>query len=137
MTRPRTLPENNAELERLLRRHTQQEIADMYGVTNQAVSKAVRDRNLNAPRRVSYKEWIPWTIKVEHSDSYPHRMLRLYAMAESGKDLNPKQQGMLAKFKLNMGDDLVVQYDPGHEKGPWLVVKRREGIDTGYARKPE
>lgn len=136
MTRPRTLPDDNHELERLLRRHTQQEVADMYGVSNQAVSKAIRDRELSTPRRASYKQWIPWTVKVEHSDHYLQRMLRLYAMAESGRELTPKQQGMLNKFKLNMGDDLVVQYDPGHSP-VWFVVPRRPGIDTGgYARKP-
>lgn len=137
MARPRSLPEDNSELERLLRNNTHQKIADMFGVTNQAVSKAIRDRNLNVPHRPSYKAYIPWRIQMGHEDTYVHRMLRLYGMEQSGKALTRKQAGSLAKFKTTIGPDHVVQYDPGHEKGPWLVVKRRPGIDTGYARTPD
>lgn len=139
MARPRTLPEENSELERLLRRHTMQDIADMYDVTVQAVSKAVKDRKIPYESRISYKQYIPWRIKTEHSGThYLHRMLQLYARDSSGKPLTVKHQQMLRRFKDRCEElDAVVQYDPDHEKGPWLLVPRREGIDTGYVRNPE
>lgn len=138
MARPRSLPENNSELEGLLRRHTMTEVADMYGVSVQAVSAAVRSRNLTAETRVNLKEYIPWRVKVEHSEHYLRRMLRLYAYEQIGRELNHKQAGELARFKRKM-DEVggVVQYDPEHEKGPWLVVPRRPGVDKGYVRNPE
>lgn len=138
MARPRTLPESDSELERLLRKHTMEEIASMYGVTGQAVSKAVRDRKLNTPRRTSYKQYVPWRVRVEHSEDYPRRMLRFYAQAQEGKVLTLKQSQQLAKFVAKLdADDAVVQYDPWHPEGPWFYVPRRPGVDTGYVRNPE
>lgn len=138
MSRPRTLPDSNSELEKLLRRHTMTEIAEMYGVTAQAVSKAVRDRNLSVERRTSYKEYIPWRVKVEHSELYPRRMLRLYAMEQTGKPLTEKQAGQLRLFKQRLDElDAVVHYDPEHPNGPFLYLRRREGVDKGYVRNPE
>ena len=115
-----------------------QEIADTYGVTAQAVSKAVRDRNIPYQTRISYKMYIPWRIKTEHSRThYLHRMLQLYARDMSGKPLTPKQAGQLRRFKDRMdADKAVVHYDPDHPD-VWLAVPRRDGIDTNYIRNPE
>jgi hypothetical protein len=136
MTRPRTLPEDNRELERLLRKHTQQEIADMFGVSNQAVSKAIRERKLSIPQRASYK--LPWPVKTEHSDDYPRRMLRLYAKQQAGVSISAKDASMLARFCATLDErNLVVHYDPWHEDGPWFYLPRRPGIDVGYVRNPD
>lgn len=51
MARRRILPEDNWVLERLILKHGASEVARMYNVTRQAVSIAIRDRNLNVPRR--------------------------------------------------------------------------------------
>ncbi len=141
MARPFTLPELDSELDSLLRRHTQAEVAQMYGVSPQAVSKAIRDRNLNAERRVSYKQYIPWRIKMDHQESYPHRMLRLWAMSENGKDLTGKQARQLERFVAKLQEDgTVVHYEPdfpAEAGGPWLYLPRREGVDLGWIRNPE
>ncbi len=144
MSRPRTLPEENSELENLLRKHTQAQVADMFGVSEQAVSKAIRDRKLNIVHRVSFREYVPWTVATEHAEDYMRRMLRYYAMEQMGRDLDRKQAASLAKFKGIMDapsaaapHGCVVQYDPSHPQGPWLRVPRRPGIDTGYARNPD
>lgn len=141
MARPRTLPEDNAELERLLHRHTQVEVANMYGVTEQAVSAAIRDRKLNTERRVSYRDYIPWSVRTEHSEDYQRRMLRYYAMEQMARPLTPKQARSLELFKSKMDSmgahGAVIHYDPEHPKGPWFCLPRRPGVDVGYVRNPE
>lgn len=142
MSRPRTLPEDNSELEALIRRHGAVGAASMLGVTKQAISAAVRDRKLNVERRISYKKYIPWAVRAEHQDEYPRRMLYYYAREQEGKTLTARNAGQLRLFKEKMdamfdGRGAVVQYDPDHEKGPFILVPRREGIDAGYARTPD
>ena len=117
------------------------QVAGMYGLTVQAVSKAVKDRKIPVPAsrtRNSYRQYIPWTIAVEHENHYARRCLRFWAMEQSGKPLRDHEAQMLRKFKEKLDErDLVVQYDPRHPKGPFIYVPRRAGIDTGYVRNPE
>lgn len=143
MARPFTLPEEDAELERLINRLGMAAVAKMYGVTAQAVSKAARERKLNVKFRNNYKQWIPWKVKrgKGHQETYEHRMLRAWAKRETGDDLTEKERRSLEIFEAKMhACGMVIHYErerPADLGGPWMRVPRREGIDTGWIRNPE
>jgi hypothetical protein len=143
MARPRKLPEDR-ELRKLLRSGlTYAEIGERFGVTAQAVSDLANRGGLNiAPRRVSLKEYIPWRVPTEHHDNYLRRMLGLYGRQRTGGVLSAKQAGQLKLFMETMdaafdGKGGVVQYDPEHPEGPFIVVPRRPRVDKHYVRKPD
>lgn len=142
MARPRKLPDNE-DLKKLLSTGaTYDDIARRYGVTAQAVGDLVNRWGLNVePRHVSLKDYIPWRVPTEHHGEYPRRMLYLYAKQQTGRDLTAKQAGQVKLFteKLDAafdGQGGVIAYAPGHEKGPFIVVPRREQ-DTHYVRRPD
>jgi hypothetical protein len=138
VARPRTLPDDDRELQYLLAKHTMTDIARMYGLTVQAVSKAVKDRNIPHSRgRQDYKRWVPWTIAVEHENFYARRCLRFWAMRQAERPLRDSEEQQLNNFLRKLEETgTVVQYEPHHPTNPWILVPRREGIDTTIIRKP-
>ena len=55
MARPRTLPEDNAQLAQEVRRYGAPAVAAHYGVTKQAVYKALKDRRILGVTKVYRK----------------------------------------------------------------------------------
>lgn len=112
MARPRTLPENDSELTRLILRHGMAEVGRMYGVTTQAVSKAVRDRRLPIKPRADYGDFIPWKLAEQHRAAYEVKMLRLYGKAVLGHAMTEQERRRLAKFRAELAAaGEVITYD--------------------------
>jgi hypothetical protein len=139
MARPFILPDDDRELEDLIRKHGQAEVARMFGVTRAAVSAAVRSRKLNIPTRASFKEYIPWTITTpEHTHwAHPVRMLRIYGKLQQGLPVPPSDERRAKEFfDWLREDDLVIDYDPSNPDDPWIYVPREEG-DEHFVRRPK
>lgn len=133
MPRPRDLPPDD-DLKKLLEKGlTHQQIADAYGVTQQAVSGHVRLNNL-APAPPRYPAAVPWFVKAEHRGQYALRMLRLYGKRESGKPLKPGQAAMLERYEKRLaGLNDVVDY--AEDIGFYLTPRRK--TDKGLIHEPK
>ncbi len=137
MPRPFTLPEDDRELEDLIRKHGQAEVARMFGVTRAAVSAAVRSRKLNIPRRADYSHYIPWVIgPEEHKWHYVRRMLYINAKQKTGAKTTPDEDRRVEEFRnLLDTENLSVVYDGDDDEKPWKLVPREAG-DRDYIRPP-
>lgn len=133
MPRPRDLPPDG-ELKKLLEQGlTHQQIADAYGVTQQAVSNHVRLNNL-APPPPRYPNAVPWFVKREHRGQYALRMLRLHGKRAAGQPLKPGQVAALERYEKRLaGLNNVLDYadDIG-----FYLTERRKGVDLGMIREP-
>lgn len=139
MSRPYILPEDDRELETLIRKHGQAEVARMYGVTRAAVSAAIRARKLNIPARPSYKDYIPWVITTDEPTKWAHpvRMLRIYGKQQQGIPVPPEDARRAKEFfDWLAADGLVIDYDPANEEDPWLYVPAEPG-DKHFVRRPK
>lgn len=112
--------------------HTLQQIADIYGVTENAVYRALREAGLTTPRP-RYTDTMPWVVASEHEQAYAATMLRELAKRKQG--LEPGNKGRYLDRWLERLDAAgqVVAYD--REKG-FHLVKRRASDGDGYIRKP-
>ena len=136
MPAPRQLPDPD-EIRRMLERgKTQQQIADEYGTTKQAVSYHVRGRNLRpAPPR--YDAYVPWQLRPEHRNSHTIHMLRAYARRTNGLELNPVEAKRLEGFIRRLEKlDAVVDYAPDDYEAGFALVPRRHGVDKGLIYEP-
>lgn len=135
MGRPRILPPGD-ELVRVFQRDsslTYTAVARRYGVTRQAVVKALGPRvaQLNRPPARSLKLFVPWRVRVEHEQDFLVRMLRLYAREQLGFGVASGRRRGYYSWKREMDDrNLVVTYD--RETG-FALDERREG-DAAYWR---
>lgn len=130
-----------AEATRMLRAGaTQQEVADHFGVTQGAVSRAIfreRIKGVEYDRSKTDETAIPWhPVLPEHRSRYLPRMLRAAARRARGEKSAAVIEAQLDKF-LEQVDalDFVVHYDPETPDG-WFRVPRRAGVDTGLIRDP-
>lgn len=138
MSRPYILPEDDRELETLIRKHGQAEVARMFGVTRAAVSAAIRSRKLNIPHRASYKDFIPWVITTAEPTKWAHpvRMLRIYGKQQQGLPVPPEDARRAKEFFDWLREDqLVIDYDPSDADDPWKYVPAEDG-DTHFVRRP-
>lgn len=132
---PGKLPEDNAEIQKLLDGGmTQQQVADLFGVSRQAVSyryaqmQGVRNRRTHR----SHKDFFPWKIKSEHITKPPHRNLyrRLIEVHsyQEGWPQTPEAQAIARNAlewlagKNAYGVRVVINYDP--DEGFWAVPAR-------------
>jgi len=95
--------------------YNQTEIAEMHGVTRQAVSwhKQQYGGHLT-PRQVVNKAW-PWKTTNEHGKSTLYQRMRDHGeyMATGGKDMSDNKLGRLRSFYQMLRDDnVVVEFDP-------------------------
>lgn len=103
------------ELERLAGKLTDQQIAEMYGVTRAAVAYWRRKYGIDKglPPRLNHKWILPWTVSTEHTRDPIARLLRLYSASVQGGELAPTDQGMVDRFLKYLDDhNYVVDYDP-------------------------
>lgn len=108
-------------------------LAEKYGVSRQAVMKAINKAHieLERPKPHSLKQFVPWRVKVAHEQDLNVRMLRLYARQILGFPIPKDRQKKYAEWRQYMDAlDLVVTYSP--ETG-FAVDERRPG-DERYWR---
>lgn len=134
MPRTRDLPDT-VELQALLRQGASQaDIARRYGVTRQAVSKALAASHLRQPRH-SFKPYAPWKVRTVHQNAYQLRMLRLHGREQMGLPIAEGDKRQLEAFRARLDElDVVVDYD--REEG-FFYVPREEGDTEYHARYSE
>lgn len=130
-----------SEAEQMLRAgKTQREVADHFGVTQAAISTAIRRGRIKG---ITYNRvpvegsGIPWSpILPEHRNRHLVRMLRAAARRRAGKKNLDAIEAQFEIFLRKMEElDAVVHYDPGTPEG-FFRVPRRPGIDKGLVREP-
>lgn len=122
MARPQRLPGKD-ELRRLLRKHTQREIARMYDVTASTVSMAAKKYGFTQGLPKERDKWIPWKVRNEHQNDRMMRALRSRVRMERGLHVSDEQRALVdAHFNTLEARKLVVGYDP--DIG-WFTARRR------------
>lgn len=109
---------------------TQREVAEKFGVTQAAISRAVT-RGAIKHEYTSYAQGrsMPWHIREEHQNKYLARMLRAHHRKEQGLTSAPPLERMLESFLRSAEEqDFVITYDPDTEDG-FFRVPRRPGVD--------
>lgn len=128
-----------AEAAKMLRAGaSQREVADLFGVGQAAISRAISRgaiKGIEYDRTKTDESPIPWSpIRKEHRNSHLARMLRAAARRERGDRSAPVIEAQLDLFLKDLRKrDLVVVHDP--EMG-WTRVPRRRGIDAWLIRDP-
>ncbi|WP_157693035.1 hypothetical protein [Pedococcus dokdonensis] len=119
---------------------TQQKVADKFGVSQAAVSNAIRRGVIKIDTNRADARAIPWSpIQAEHRDQYLVRMLRAAHRRQNLQPNAPVMEAQLDKFlEAVHRDGFVIDYRPDldPERG-FVRVPRREGIDEGLVRQPD
>lgn len=127
-----------SEAEQLLRQGlTQAEVAQRFGVTQPAISAAIRRGRIKFDTGAPPKR-LPWTIKKEHTNLAIPRLLRFALRIEDGDEtLRPEFRKQGEAFVRRLREmDAVIHYEADVEPH-FFRVPRRHGIDTGLWREPE
>lgn len=103
-------------------------------VTRQAIS-AWRKRRGQDMRPLSPRA-MPWTLREEHRQLEPAKVIRWHARVERGDPIpdadRVRYERAIAVLKER---DAVFDYDPNSDHG-WRLTPRRPGVDTGIIREP-
>lgn len=125
-----------AEATKMLRSGaTQQAVAQRFGVSQSAVSTAIKRGRIK--HDTGFERRLPWHMKPEHVNLAVPRNLRLAMRLKAGDTDMPaylRQQG--EGFLRTLEDaGAVIHYEPDIPPF-WFRVPRREGIDEGLIREP-
>ncbi|MFZ5850524.1 MAG: hypothetical protein ACOYY2_03900 [Actinomycetota bacterium] len=121
----RVVPDDET-LARLLREHTQTEIARMYGVSDVVVHKHAKRLGL-APGRPRYDTYLPWTLAPEHRHSTVATYLRTLGRIEAGGAVPEVKAKPARSFAARLREQgKVVTYSPATG---FREVKARPGED--------
>lgn len=133
MAPPRKLPDD-ATLKALLGAGLSHvEIGRRYGVTHHTVGRHAARLGF-PPRRLRHSQLIPWTVREEHAELYPHRMLRLMGRLAIGEPVPDSEMVKLtAWLAARQEDGTVVDYD--YETG-WHYVPRVAEDGDDVIRRP-
>ncbi|ASR77180.1 transcriptional repressor [Mycobacterium phage MyraDee] len=106
--------------------YSQSEIAEMFGVTRQAVSwhKHTYGGRLT-PREIVHQSF-PWAVSTEQSQSSPYRRMRDHGeyVATGGVGMSEDKLKRLRTFYRKLRDDnLVLEYDPSLPPEPGVSNK--------------
>lgn len=126
-----------SEAEQMLRAGaTQQDVAEKFGVSQSAVSLAIRRGNIK--HDTGFERLLPWHMRAEHVNLAIPRGLRL-AMRVARRDAESER---MPEYLRREGEgfirtleelDAVIHYDP--DTPPfWFRVPRRHGVDNGLIR---
>ena len=130
-----------SEAEQMLRAGaTQQEVADHFGVSQGAVSNAIRRGALKADTNRPERRAVPWSpVLPQHRDQYLVRMLRAAHRRDQGLGSAAVIEAQLDKFlEAVERDGFVVDYRPDlDEKRGFVRVPRRQGVDEWLVREPQ
>ena len=126
-----------SEAEQMLRAGaTQAEVADKFGVSQSAVSLAIKRGRIKFD--TGFERLLPWNMKAEHINLSVPRGLRLAIRVQRGEteDMPPYLRAQGEGFLRTLEEmDAVVHYDP--DVCPhWFRVPRRHGVDQGLIREP-
>lgn len=134
MGRPRVI--EREDLARKLRSGmSQKDIATDYGVSRSAVAQAVARFGLTRREHIRYDREIPWTVAREHDGSVIVRRLRTLARIDRGLPVSADSRRYAEQLAQWMRENqVVVQYT--RDRG-FAFVPAREGVDSGYIRKPD
>jgi hypothetical protein len=102
---------------------THQQMADRvfeqtgHRITRAAITVALSGYGLTTPKP-RYKETVHWRVRMDHSKSYPVRMLRYLGRRQQGLPLTEKESTLLDAWLKSMAEDqIVVAYDPEDDIG--------------------
>lgn len=128
------------EAEQMLRAGaTQADVAQRFGVSQSAVSLAIRRGNIK--HETGWERLLPWHMEREHVNLSIPRGLRLAIRVQRGDAESERMPEYLRQqgegFLRTLDElDAVIHYDP--DVAPfWFRVPRRPGIDTGLFREPD
>jgi hypothetical protein len=114
--------------------YTQTAIADMFGVTRQAVSWHKHNYNGSRTPREEALKHFPWTVHVPQTQAAPYRYMRDHAeyMATGGKGMSIHKVRRLQTFYRKLDEGLVVEFNPDlppepgvASTGGWAYRKRQ------------
>jgi hypothetical protein len=120
------------EAEQMLRSdRTQREVADHFGVTQAAVSAAIRRGVIKHEYdHLAKGRAMPWKVRTEHQNHYLARMLRAYHRRQQGlTSAAPWEYGLGNFLRAVERDNFVVTYEPDTDQG-FFRVHRRPGFMT-------
>ena len=126
-----------SEAEQMLRAGaTQQQVAAKFGVSQSAVSLAIKRGRIKFD--TGFERLLPWNMKAEHINLSVPRGLRLAIRVQRGEteDMPPYLRAQGEGFLRTLEEmDAVVHYD-SDVYPHWFRVPRRHGIDQGLIREP-
>lgn len=125
----RKLPEISVLLEHLKQGWDNQQIADHYGVTREAVRQQLQKHGIKSPReRADHGRYIPWRVRLDHAGDYLVKRLRSYSRRQQGWPLSEAESRLLDEWIEVMeganrwGVPLSVWYS--REDGFWVDPRR-------------
>ncbi len=114
--------------------YSQSEIAQMFGVTRQAVSWHKRTYNgRRTPREEVLEDHFPWDTESQHRNTSPCRRLRDHGefMVTGGVGMSDDKLDRLRSFYRQLRDEnVVLEYDPDLPSQPGFC------FDGGFALRP-
>lgn len=114
--------------------YSQTAIAEMFGVTRQAVSWHKQTYNGSRTPREEALKHFPWVVRVPQTQASPYRYMRDHAeyMATGGKGMSIYKIRRLQTFYRKLDEGLVVEFDPDippepgvASTGGWAYRKRQ------------
>jgi hypothetical protein len=142
MAPPRKLPDKSVLRQLRAQDWTLKEIADMYGVTEAAVWKALERAGFTEAKE-TYHDIVPWNIHPMHRSTAIVQRFRALMRQNRGEILNPTEKHLLDTWLQAMKDgDVVLDYHPeappnaASRKGGFFYVPR-EPQDEGFIRMPK
>ncbi|WP_372699098.1 hypothetical protein [Arthrobacter sp. JSM 101049] len=141
MAAPRKLPEARILLELRDRGMTLAGIAELYGVTESGVQRALARAEANAGRR-TYRDILPWAIDVAHRSTAVMGHIRVLARLRSGLEVPERDLSALHAWLDWLEEhQLVLNYhpeappNPASRIGGFYYMQRRPG-DEWIIRQP-
>lgn len=139
----RKLPDES-ELERLALREglNNQQIAERFGVSREAVRQALAQAHIERPEqdhKISHADFVPWRIRADHTSDVLVRRLRSYSKMQQGKPLSATERRLLDLFMRFMDGDnpdgLPQSVWYNKDEGGFWIEPRQEG-DRDYVHPP-
>lgn len=115
------------------------ERATGYKPTSSAVSKKLAKTGY-APRRMSHKDLIPWTVRPEHSHDPIYDGLQAVSRQRQGIKLSSQDQyraRVLTDLLAARGGPFVVDYRPDVDPEHGFIFVRATAADTDIIRRPK
>lgn len=135
----RRLPSANVLAELVEKGRSSQEIAELYGVTREAVRQALVRAEIRPSRlRVSHADFLPWRLRADHHHDILAKRLRSYSKLRQGFPLTDDESRLVEQWLAYMdggnrwGVPLSVHYE--RHEGFWL--EPRQDGDRDYIHPP-
>lgn len=131
------------EVERLYNAgKTYQEIGDMFGASKTAAAKML-ERKGRTPKRITYRDLLPWKVEEEHRGAAVMRRVRTMAQKQQGVPVTAESERLLAEWILGLEESgMILNYHPeappnsASSAGGFYFSPRLPG-EQGYFREVE